>query len=351
MDVIDRYLRTLRLLLPKDQRDDVIRELSEEMQSQVAEKEAALGRPLTADEQAAVVSPYGHPLLTAARYRPQRHLIGPIVFPYYWVVLRIALALVAIAHLLGAAMLLAGGVSQLPIGQLVENAVATALEVAAWITLLGAAADLCLARSRVLENWRPVANGLEKTHAVVRQALASVPGAPHATAPRQRRTRDASIGRVVTAMVLGAWWLAGLRFPVLFFGPGATGLEWGHAMDRLYPVLVIAQVTMLAELVITYFRPENITAFRVTRYVWLTAGVALVYLVATSDAQWMIWRSESAARAGATVLHLAGRDLSLAQFVNLVWSTVFISVAVASAWSFLKSVWSRFRGTPMTAPA
>ena len=95
MDVIDRYLRTLRILLPKDQRDDVLRELSEEMQSQVAEKEAALGRRLTAGEQAAIVSSYGHPLLTAARYRPQRHLIGPVVFPYYWIVLRIALALVA----------------------------------------------------------------------------------------------------------------------------------------------------------------------------------------------------------------------------------------------------------------
>ena len=350
MDVIDRYLRTLRLLLPKDQRDDVIRELSEEMQAQVVEKEAALGRRLTSDEQAAIVSPYGHPLLTAARYRPQRHLIGPVVFPYYWVVLRIALALVATAHLLGAAVLIAGGVSHVPVGQLVENALATALKVAAWVTLLGAVADLSLARSRMLEKWHPMAGELKKPDAAIRAAFASVPGAQRATAsPRGRR--DASISRVVTAGVLGAWWLAGLRFPVLFFGPGATGLEWGPAMDRLYPVLVIAQVTMLAELVITYFRPENITAFRVTRYVWLTAGVALVYLVATSDAQWMIWRSESAARAGATVLHVAGRDVSLAAFVNFVWSTAFISVAVASAWRFLKSVVSRFRGAPMTAPA
>ena len=41
MDVIDRYLRTLRIFLPKDQRDDIIRELSEEIQSQVADNEAA----------------------------------------------------------------------------------------------------------------------------------------------------------------------------------------------------------------------------------------------------------------------------------------------------------------------
>ena len=74
--VIDRYLRTLRILLPQDQRDDIIRELSEEIQSQVAEREAALGRRLAAEEQAAIVAQYGHPLLTAARYRPSSGLSG-----------------------------------------------------------------------------------------------------------------------------------------------------------------------------------------------------------------------------------------------------------------------------------
>ena len=55
MNVIDRYFRTLRVLLPKDQRDDIIRELAEEVRAHVADREAELGRPLTADEQAAIV--------------------------------------------------------------------------------------------------------------------------------------------------------------------------------------------------------------------------------------------------------------------------------------------------------
>ncbi len=98
MDVIEGYFRTLRIFLPKGQRDDIIRELSGEVQSQVAEKAAALGRPLNSAEQASIISQYGHPMLTAARYWPQRYLIGPIVFPYYWIVLKIALALVAVGH-------------------------------------------------------------------------------------------------------------------------------------------------------------------------------------------------------------------------------------------------------------
>lgn len=81
MEIIDNYFRVLRMFLPKDQRDDIIRELSEEIGAQVADQQAELGRPLNRDEQATVVGQYGHPLLIAARYRPQRYLVGPVVFP------------------------------------------------------------------------------------------------------------------------------------------------------------------------------------------------------------------------------------------------------------------------------
>jgi hypothetical protein len=122
-------------------------------------------------------------------------------------------------------------------------------------------------------------------------------------------------------------------------------------MNRLFPVLVVAQMTMLAEQCVKCFRPESAVVLRVTRFVWLIAAGALVYIVATSDHQWMVWRAELAARANATVIRLAGRDVSLIEFVNSVWSTVFVGVAIASAAGFLKAVVSRFRGTPMTAHA
>ena len=356
MNVIDRYFRTLRIFLPKDQRDDIIRELSEEVQSQVAEREAALGRSLEADEQAAIVGQYGHPLVTAARYRPQRHLIGPVVFPYYWMVLKITLVLVAMGHVVGVAMLLAGGTSAAQIGQLFENAIATALEVAAWVTALGAVADFFLARSRALEKWNPVVGSSlpQHTQRVIAGALASVPGAHHKSSPswsRQARSAEPSVSGLVIGVVLGVWWLAGLRFPYLFFGSGAAGLEWGPAMDRLYPVLVIAQFMMFAEQFVKYARPESTGLFRVTRFVWLIAGLALVYLVATSDHQWMVWRADSATSASATVMRFAGRDISLIEFVNNIWSIVFVVVAASSAWGFLKALSRRFRGTPMTAHA
>src|SRR5687768_11813205 len=109
MDLFERYFRTLRIFLPKNQREDIVRELEEEIRSQVIEQEAALGRPLSLDEQAAILRQYGHPLLTAARYRPQRYLIGPVIFPYYWLVLKLTIALVFLGHVIGAGVLVAGG--------------------------------------------------------------------------------------------------------------------------------------------------------------------------------------------------------------------------------------------------
>ena len=122
-------------------------------------------------------------------------------------------------------------------------------------------------------------------------------------------------------------------------------------MDRLYPVLLVAQLTMFVELFAKYFRPERSGVFRVTRFAWLVAGVALIALVASSDHQWMVWNSGSAARGDDAVVRFAGREMSLIGFVNLIWSTVFIVVAALSVWSVLKAALRRFRGPLMTAHA
>ena len=98
MELLDRYLGVLRVFLPRRQRDDIVREISEEIHEQLLDKEMTLGRRLTIDEQAEVIGRYGHPLITAARYRPQQHLIGPIVFPYYWIALKFVLAVMLFGH-------------------------------------------------------------------------------------------------------------------------------------------------------------------------------------------------------------------------------------------------------------
>lgn len=353
MDVIDRYLRTLRFFLPGRQRDDIIRELSEEIDGQVASREAEVGRPLSPAEQAAIVGQYGHPLLTAARYWPQRSLIGPVVFPYYWIVLRVAVALVVLVHLVGAGVLIADDVPTIPLGAFVEDLIGTVLKVAAWVTALAALADVGIGRSGLLQRWTPsVHPPVPGPHArrVINHALSKVPGVPRGPSPTESRAvahREPSAARLIAGLVVGVWWLAGLRFPVLLFGPGAADLSWAPAMDRLFPLLAVAQLTLTAGALVRYFRPQG-RGGRVLRAAWIAAGVALIYLVATSDHQWLIWSGDAAVRGNAIVLHVAGRPISLSAFVNAIFSGVFVTVAALSAWNLIKGVSKGFRG-PLTA--
>lgn len=147
----------------------------------------------------------------------------------------------------------------------------------------------------------------------------------------------------VASVVLSAWWLAGLKLPYLFFGPGAASLDWGVAMDRLYPVLVVAQLTMLVEAFVRLTRPEDTRVFRWTCMVWLVAGWAFIYLVATSDHQWVIWHGAAEARARATIIaYIGGRDISLIDFVNYTFSIIFVFVAAAGLWQSMKALIRRF---------
>jgi hypothetical protein len=72
MDLIEQYIASVRVFLPKGQRDDIVQELAGDIRSQAADKEAELGRALSKDEQATLLRQYGHPLLMAARYRSGR---------------------------------------------------------------------------------------------------------------------------------------------------------------------------------------------------------------------------------------------------------------------------------------
>lgn len=91
MDLLDRYLQAVQFWLPKGQRRDIIAELSEDLRSQVEEKESALGRKLSDQEVEEILKRCGSPMTVASRYLPQRYLIGPALFPLYRFVLGVLL--------------------------------------------------------------------------------------------------------------------------------------------------------------------------------------------------------------------------------------------------------------------
>lgn len=89
METLDGYLKAVKFWLPSEQKDDIIAELSEDIRSQIEDKESELGRKLSDAEVEAILQKGGPPMLVAQRYLPQRYLIGPALFPIYWFVLRL----------------------------------------------------------------------------------------------------------------------------------------------------------------------------------------------------------------------------------------------------------------------
>jgi hypothetical protein len=333
MDLFDHYFRTLRLLLPKNEREDIIRELSEEMHSQVADKEAALGRALNVAEQGALLSQLGHPLLTAARYRPQRHLVGPILFPYYWLLVKIAIALIIATQVMGLIVLAAKGSPLTQFDVMAESMFSNALKTVGWITLLAAAAEFLLTRSRVLERWTPRLPSAQFHHVskTIDDALGTIPGAvDRATRSKVALAkREPTVSGFIVALVLSVWWLLGLKFPTLMFGPAATDLSWGPAMNRLYPILAAAQLLTLIHHLFRLTRPGDTTLNRVSGALWLVTGMGFVYLVASSNHQWLVWNDAADAR-GTILGTFIGQTVSLAEFVNYTFSAIFGAVALAA---------------------
>lgn len=89
MELIERYLQAVKFWLPKQQKQDIIAELSEDLYSQIEEREAEIGRKLDDAEVEAILRQRGRPVLVANRFLRQEYLIGPVMFPIYTFVLKI----------------------------------------------------------------------------------------------------------------------------------------------------------------------------------------------------------------------------------------------------------------------
>src|SRR5436305_11555632 len=100
MELLDRYLKAVKAYLPGKQQDDILNELSENLRSQMEDRAAELGRPLTDAEQEAFLLRHGNPIEVAGRYLTDqrsftfgRQVIGPVLFPLYVKILALNLGI------------------------------------------------------------------------------------------------------------------------------------------------------------------------------------------------------------------------------------------------------------------
>jgi hypothetical protein len=237
MNLLDRYLQAVRFFLPRRQQDDIVRELSENLLSQMEDRAEELGRPLSEDEQADILRRHGHPMLVAGRSRSHQLLIGPTFFPIYVVALQAGLAIALLVTII--ATTITSIVHGDPIRQSVAGFLAfpgRALMVFAWTTLGFAALDLAQSRLKLAHRWDP-------------RSL------PKVVKPANLMSRGRSLCEFLLSSASAVWLMLAPWAPYLVFGPAAAFLEPAPIWRLAYVPLLLMTVAGAMLSFINFARP------------------------------------------------------------------------------------------------
>jgi hypothetical protein len=315
MTLIDRYLHAVRGFLPAARQDDIIRELSEDIHAQAADREEALGRPLTDAETAALLRQFGHPMLLAAKYRPQHQLIGPPLFPFYWFALKMALGAALIVHgAIALAMVVGGQPADRIIGPLAAFPFGPAVTVFGWVTLAFAGIQAVMPHLRGIDAWNPDRLPIPRTEAPP--------------------SRLGLVFEIIGSTGFLIWWLALPKFPFLVFGPAAAFLAFSSGFASAYvpiAVLWLCSLTGLWTILLRSWPRSSFAARLVTNGFGLVGALVLLGAVPLVTA---------APGSGASAQDVA-------RVVNVGIQAVLALTVVLSVWELLRSAWRAQRQRAM----
>ncbi len=82
-ELIERYVHEVGQQLPTNMRTDIVLELRSLLQDNLDDMAADMGQEPTVKMAEAMLKEFGRPEEIAARYRPERYLIGPEIFPLF----------------------------------------------------------------------------------------------------------------------------------------------------------------------------------------------------------------------------------------------------------------------------
>lgn len=329
MGLLERYVHAVRTYLPKSlseaQQDDIVNELSENIRAQMDDREAELGRPLSATEQEEILHQHGHPMVVAGRYQTNqearvvfgRELIGKTLFPLYlrvlWIVMAISLAIYAVVVVVLAVSdnppTFAGALNTIMLQIFIQFAVITAIFATAQLYL-----PTMQWSARDLPAPRPVAR--------------NVPRVP----------RLESIGQIVGIVVMVGWVWFVFERRSLFFGSALDAYQLGPVWQQVaLPVLLIL-ATSVAQGVVNLFRPEWVRVKRVVSVVTDIAGLGvLVYLLRADE-----WITSTSGATPANINEFVYYGL-------LSSAVVFFIVILMDAWKLIRGEGTRQRRQAQTA--
>lgn len=237
MELLDRYLQAVQRHLPWKRQDDIIAELRANLEAQLEDKEAELGRTLTKEEAEEWLKQLGSPLQVAARYQRPQYLIGPALFPTYSFVLRLVLTWTTAIYVIASVVTIAA--KGLGAGALAGISLLHVVLQLPWIWLINAAittmifAAVELAGARFPEKFRalgPVAGPVTAPWSPLDLPPVGAGGGDWA----KPRSFTRALLQVLSGCLFLAWLLLVPYYPFLLLGPGAWYL---HALPyQLAPV-------------------------------------------------------------------------------------------------------------------
>jgi hypothetical protein len=280
MELLERYLQAVRTYLPMSQQDDILKELRENLRGQIEDQESALGHALNEDELAEILKKHGHPLLVATRYRQSRHLIGSTLFPFYWLVVKIILAIVGIGYAVSALVLIAQGKPFEVPGALLGY-VGAVLPAFAMVTIIFAVLDIGDSKFRLLERATKATNEQfnPRTLPALRPASDFPGGKPI--------SRFKTAFELFFSVAFLLWWVRvnPIRKLALFLALGPVGLsdkipfQLGPAWNIIYWPVTFLLLVSIVQQIVTLIYPDRIKFYSAMKLITSGGSVLVLYLV------------------------------------------------------------------------
>jgi hypothetical protein len=266
-ELVEQYVGSVkdfvRLIAPGSDASGIAAEIGDAVHNRIEERETELGRKLKEPEVEALLGDFGHPMAVAARYAPQRSLIGPTVYPYWRLGVIVFTAVAAIAFTarsIGVLFTTTGDV-----GRAYSNAWGSFFTTELWfvglVTLIAAAAE----RS----GWDPFKDWRAKDLKSIRL-----------TRPRSRVSSAltlvfniAALAAMIVAPFIQDQLIAPLR---VSWWEAVTGVRFAPVWwPTLYALFVAYQAGEVWRDAANVFAPENERARMTPRLVSAVIGVAL----------------------------------------------------------------------------
>ena len=293
MQPVESYLNNLAKLLPAGQRDDILRELSEDIHSEIEDKESELGHKLSEAEQLEILKRRGTPLQVAAGYTQNKgtfafgpQLIGPVLFPFYVRVLLFNIGLTLLV--LGSAF----AVLSLSGQQIHTKEFLTNVLFQIFVQLFAVTVIFILVERHLDSHsygYKPA-----KVQADLEARIREDAAKPR----KQEVSRFDSIAVLVASSVALLWIQSLWVKPFLVFGPAASLITFAPIWHVVYFPVVFLMLLTIVRACINIAQP-NWVRFRDSVAVFLDIGGLITLYILLSAHTWVVPVASLGANSGA----------------------------------------------------